>query len=332
MSKNWMNTEINKNFGKVKDIDSNKLNQLKTKEVFGIQYIDSDKIIKNKLNFYPIDDIDELAEDIKENGLAHNIVVRPLPNDSYEIISGERRFTALTKLRNEGMEEYKTIPCKIIKADDIQAMIMLIQANSQSREITENIKIKQVALLNKLYAEKKASKKMLTKEIQEQIANDLNISFSQVRKYEAITKASDSIQEGFANHSLTFSEATSLSRLSKPGQEVAMEIIEHNEKIDVENLKKEIQTIEKEHKKGNLNTDELHKNFEEVKDKYLTSNASMETSGLVKKQIAQVNKKLENINDKINDLNVIDDDLMEKLTLLEKNISNIKAAVDLLKR
>lgn len=338
MSKNWMTKEISNNFNKVKNIDSNKVNQLKTKEVFDIKYIDISKIVKNKFNFYPIIDVDELADDIKENGLAHNIVVRPL-GDKYEIISGERRFTALTKLHEEGMQEYKTIPCKVMDVDDIQSMIMLIQANAQSREITENIKLKQVKLLNDLYAEKKANKTMLTKDIQEEISNSLNISVSQVKKYEAISKASDKIQEGFERNDLTFREATSLARLSKDGQNTAMEIIENSDKkIDIEGLKKEIQIIEKEHKQNNLDENELNKGLDIIKDKYIKTNnnqinemndkLSNEVSTvLIKKQITQVNKKVEDIISNISRLSNIDDELLSKINELEEVVSGIRTEV-----
>ncbi|MDU3355205.1 ParB N-terminal domain-containing protein [Clostridium sp.] len=55
-----------------------------------------------------------MAEDIKINGLNHNLVVRPTENGTYELISGERRFTALSKLVLEGHKQFINIPCKVV--------------------------------------------------------------------------------------------------------------------------------------------------------------------------------------------------------------------------
>lgn len=106
-------------------------------------------------NFYEIVDIESLAEDIKLNGLNHNLVVRKLDNDMYELISGERRYTALSKLVNEGNKEFNLVPCKVIESNDIDSEIILIQANAQSRELTEVEKLTQVERLQELYKIKK---------------------------------------------------------------------------------------------------------------------------------------------------------------------------------
>lgn len=339
MSKSWMDKEIKNNLKKVKTIDADKVDKFKTKEEFDIDYIDISKIVKNKLNFYPIINIDELAQDIKENGLSHNLVVRPL-DDKYEIISGERRFTALTRLQQEGIEKYKKIPCKVVEVDDIQAMIMLIQSNAQSRDLTERIKLAQVKILNSLYEEKKKNKTMLTKEIQEEIAKSLNMSVSQIQKYEVISKASEKIQEAFEKKELTFREASSLGRLSILGQEIAIEIIKTtNKEVDIEKLKKEIQIIEKEHKKNNSSEEDLKKSLELLKDKYIKiyNNEDNDikdelinkaTNKLVKKQIKQVNKKAKDIINNINNLVDIDKNLLIEINELEKIILQIKTKIN----
>lgn len=67
------------------------------------------------------------------NGLNHSLVVRKLDNGLYELLSGERRYTALTKLVNEGNKTFALVPCKVIEVNDIDAEIILIQANAQTR-------------------------------------------------------------------------------------------------------------------------------------------------------------------------------------------------------
>ncbi len=62
-----------------------------------------------------IRNVEELAEDILEDGLEHNILVRELENNStykYEIV-GHRRFSAIGILIKKGHSEFEYIPCKV---------------------------------------------------------------------------------------------------------------------------------------------------------------------------------------------------------------------------
>ncbi|WP_394899146.1 ParB/RepB/Spo0J family partition protein [Clostridium paraputrificum] len=125
-----------------------KVTELEAKEGFKLEYIDINKIHRSEKNFYEIINIDDLAEDIKINGLNHNLVVRPTENGTYELISGERRYTALSKLVNEGNNQFASVPCKIVELNDLDAEIVLIQANAQTRELSESEKLKQVQRLS----------------------------------------------------------------------------------------------------------------------------------------------------------------------------------------
>lgn len=76
------------------------------------------------------DDIDELAESIKAQGLLENLVVRPAKKAGrYELIAGERRFRALQKLKAG------EVPCKVIAADDGQARAAQIVENLQRADV-----------------------------------------------------------------------------------------------------------------------------------------------------------------------------------------------------
>ena len=130
------------------------IEELEAKDNFKVEYIDIKNIKRNEKNFYDIVNIDELAEDIKMNGLNHNLVVRKLDDNNYELISGERRYTALSKLVKEGNKIFALVPCKVIEANDIDAEIILIQANAQTRELTEKEKLEQINKLNILYKTK----------------------------------------------------------------------------------------------------------------------------------------------------------------------------------
>lgn len=113
---------------------------------------DKDKIVKialsqirtNPNNDYRSLDTEEsiqaLADDIKRNGLMHNLVVSKRKENDYVLLSGERRFKALNLLQNEEVRnggdagKYRFVPCRVVEnLSERQEMIMLDAANLQTR-------------------------------------------------------------------------------------------------------------------------------------------------------------------------------------------------------
>lgn len=227
-----------------------KANEIEAKNNFNVQYIDIKDIERNKKNFYEIVNVDELAEDIKMNGLNHNLVVRKLDNGKYELISGERRYTALTQLVEQGNEIFALVPCKVIEANDIDSEIILIQANAQTRELTEIEKLEQVKRLTELYKTKKKNGEKVPGKIREIIANDLKLSPTQVGRYERINKnLIPELKEILENGNLTIANASEFSSLSEDNQKVILEIINNKVEISKEEateLKVKLKKLEQE--------------------------------------------------------------------------------------
>lgn len=228
--------------------NTRKVEEFQAKDNFKIDYINIDRIKRNEKNFYEIVDIESLAEDIKLNGLNHNLVVRKLDNDMYELISGERRYTALSKLVNDGNKEFNLVPCKVIESNDIDSEIILIQANAQSRELTEVEKLTQVERLQELYKIKKKNGEKVPGKIRDIIANDLKLSPTQVGRYERINnKLIPELKEVIEEGNLTIANASEFSSLSEENQRVILNIIDDKinmskqEAIDLKNKLKKIE-------------------------------------------------------------------------------------------
>lgn len=93
--------------------------------------------------------LEELAASIAEQGLLQNLVVRPLkaegyaiaqggqPADTFELISGERRFRALELLARSGRwdAEAANIPVKVISADDALHIELALIENLQRQDV-----------------------------------------------------------------------------------------------------------------------------------------------------------------------------------------------------
>ena len=230
--------------------NTRKVEEFKAKDNFKIDYINIDRIKRNEKNFYEIVDIESLAEDIKLNGLNHNLVVRKLDNDMYELISGERRYTALNKLINEGNKEFNLVPCKVIESNDIDSEIILIQANAQSRELTEVEELTQVERLKELYKIKKKNGEKVPGKIRDIIANDLKLSPTQVGRYERINnKLIPELKAVIEQGNLTIANASEFSSLSEENQRVILSIIDDKtnmSKQEAVDLKNKLKKIEEE--------------------------------------------------------------------------------------
>ena len=100
---------------------------------FRLQDIPIDKIYSNDKNFYPLTDIEQLANEIKLCGLMENLTVvkEHCERGDYRLVSGERRWRALTYLVKHGEDKFKNVSAKVTKFDNQnEEELYLIVANS----------------------------------------------------------------------------------------------------------------------------------------------------------------------------------------------------------
>jgi len=77
---------------------------------------------------YPQDKLEELAENIRKNGVIEPICVRPMPTGRFQIIAGHNRVAA-AKLAG-----LRTVPALVQQLTDDQAAILMVDSNLQHRE------------------------------------------------------------------------------------------------------------------------------------------------------------------------------------------------------
>lgn len=132
------------------------------------------------------DDMIQLIESIKENGVITPIIVRPKPKGRYEMISGHRRLQACRHLG------YKTIPGQVLELDRNAATVMMVDSNlARSNKLPSE---KAFAYKMRLDAMKKQGKRTdLTsvplgqKLAREHLANQTNESQTQIQRYIRLT-------------------------------------------------------------------------------------------------------------------------------------------------
>ena len=64
------------------------------------------------------DMLDRLRQSIDSYGLVHNLVVRPIAEGEYEVLSGNQRLQVLREM------DFVEIPCQVVGLDDANARLL----------------------------------------------------------------------------------------------------------------------------------------------------------------------------------------------------------------
>lgn len=91
------------------------------------------KMYSNDRNFYSMNGVEKLAQEILTVGLLENMTVMyaPCERGEYRIIAGERRWRALQFLLKKGYEEFEIATCQIKSvAEEHEEMVNIIMANA----------------------------------------------------------------------------------------------------------------------------------------------------------------------------------------------------------
>lgn len=274
------------------------------------QEIDIDLLVPSENNFYGIREIEELAESIKEYGLMHNVVVRKRNDGKYEILSGERRFRALREI------DCKKVPCRIVKDDvtELDAEVMLIQANMQQRELNLHEKMQGIKRLQEIYTEKRKSGEKLQGKTRDLIGKHLGISGVQVGRYQKIDKdLIEPLKEKLNSEDITVTQAHTLSSLTESEQEIISDEIkdlnckEHKEEVEtlINGIK---QSVENKHDKELINEMYSESNLKsDIVVSDCAKNADeTEEKKEIKTEVNEIENKIDELKEMINQSEKID--------------------------
>ena len=177
------------------------------------------------------EEMEALAESIKEHGIVSPVIVRPLENttDEYEIISGHRRVMAS---RKAGISE---VPALVVSLDRDAAAIVLVDSNLHREHILPSekayaYKIKAEALEHQGWRSDLTSCQVGTKlRTDEQIAADANESARQIQRYIRLTNLIPEILQYVDDGRISFTPAVELSYLNEQEQQDLLEQIEQSD-------------------------------------------------------------------------------------------------------
>ena len=197
-----------------------------------MQKIDVTKLKEFQNHPYKVrhdDEMELLIESIKEHGILSPIIVRPLENDEYEIISGHRRLFAS---KRAGLTE---VPALIVEMDRDNAAIALVDSNLHRDNISPSekafaYKLKMEAMSRQGHRTDLTSGQLVPKSddnrTSAEIGEPYGESYKTVQRYIRLTYLHPKLLEYVDEGRIAFTPAVELSYLNDIEQQDLIQTIE----------------------------------------------------------------------------------------------------------
>ncbi len=179
----------------------------------------------------------EMVESVKERGVLSPVLVRPMPDGSYQMVSGHRRKMAAE------LAELPTVPCIVRELTDDEAIIIMVDSNLQREQVLPSEKA--FAYKMKLDALKRQGQrtdltcapvahKLKGVKSRDIVAEQAGESKDQIRRYIRLTNLTPELLDMVDNSVLkekgqlqmALRPAVELSYLSKDEQNALLEVME----------------------------------------------------------------------------------------------------------
>ena len=189
----------------------------------GVTEIEVAKITGFKNHPFKVIDDDkmhELVESVMMNGVLTPVIVRPVGEDSYEMISGHRRLFAVNQI---GLEK---IPAIVKEYTDDEAVLAMVDSNLQREEILPSekafaYKMRYEAMRRSVGRPKKYSQVgRISSQTDIVLAEEVGESRNQLHRYLRLTELIPSILDLVDKKALALVTAVEVSYLSPEVQEM----------------------------------------------------------------------------------------------------------------
>ena len=207
-----------------------------------IEYIGLDKLRDDPNNFYSLDGIEELAENIEFAGLQQPVRVRRDAEHSgeYIIVSGHRRTAAMRKIVEDGNKAFETVPC-IVEADggsEALRELRLIYANSDTRRMSSADISKQAERVEALLYQLKEEGVEFPGRMRDHVAEACKVSKSKLSRLKVIrNKLAPDIYAGYYEKGkLPEDTAYELAKLPVDTQRVIVDRATRKDRDDIRYL------------------------------------------------------------------------------------------------
>ena len=180
---------------------------------------------------YTEDEMAQMVESIKENGVISPIIVRPKADgETYEIISGHNRVEAC---RRAGICQ---IPSFIREVDDDTAVILMVDSNLRQREELSDIEKARAYEMKMEAIKRQGQRNDLTScqvgtkfRADNAVAKQTDDSPRQVQRYIRLNRLIPALQSAVKDKKLAFNPAVEISYLNPADQAVVQEVMSREE-------------------------------------------------------------------------------------------------------
>ena len=182
------------------------------------------------------DEMKNMAETIKENGILHPLIVRTREDGNYEIISGHRRKMACQ------LADLKELPCIVRNLTRDEAIIEMVDSNIQREKVLPSerafaYKMKLEALkhqgkrldLEQDTTSAQIGQKLESKTSREKLGEQVGESREQIRRYIRLTELIKPLLDLVDEERIAFTPAVDLSYLTEDEQYVLLNYFDCND-------------------------------------------------------------------------------------------------------
>ena len=173
------------------------------------------------------EEMEKMADSIKEYGVLVPLLARPAPEGGYEIVSGHRRHHAAE------LAGIKEIPVIVREMDDDTAIIAMVDANLQRENIlpserAASYKMKLEAMKRKAGRPSKENMSQVGTHLRsdQQMAEEIGESRNQIQRYIRLTNLTPELLEKVDQKEVSFNPAVELSYLKPEEQQNFIDVME----------------------------------------------------------------------------------------------------------
>ena len=171
------------------------------------------------------EEMERLVESVKERGVLSPVLVRPMPDGNYQMVSGHRRKRAAE------LAEQPTLSCIVRELTDDEAIIIMVDSNLQREKVLPSEKA--FAYRMKLDALKRQGQRtdLTSRPVGEKLnsvdkmSNEVNDSARQIHRYIRLTYLVPPLLDLVDENKIAFRPAVELSYLSETEQGALQEAI-----------------------------------------------------------------------------------------------------------
>ena len=183
------------------------------------------------------DKMQDLIESIRINGILSPVLIRPVGNDRYEMVSGHRRMHAAQML---GLER---VPAIIREMTDDEATVKMVDSNIQREELLPSekafaYKMKMEAMRRSVGRHSKENVSQIGTHFRadRELAEQVNESRNQIRRYIRLTELLPELLDLVDKKRLQFTVAVEISYIDPEVQKWIYEYIRENGQIKLNQI------------------------------------------------------------------------------------------------